>query len=275
MAHIITGEKIQQLCAIYFGLADDFSYNPRIANDQHKHYDLANLLTPFSNPFTIFCYSHRIDLLSQKVHLLLNPFILVTHNSDGEVHDSPLVQRILTCQNLNLWYAQNLCFDHDKLTLLPIGLANSMWPHGNLQFFENPDTLNIDKSMDVYFQFNIDTNPSKRQTCFDALSGKLPWLPTINPLDNLNRLKSYRFCICPEGNGVDTHRLWEALYLQVVPIVLNTPFSTILHSYGVPLLILDHWSDLDMSSLNYSQFDFTDERFFLISTFIDDYLHNR
>ena len=27
------------------------------------------------------------------------------------------------------------------------------------------------------------------------------------------------FCACPKGNGVDTYRFWEALYLGTIPIV--------------------------------------------------------
>jgi hypothetical protein len=276
MATILTGEKVQQLCDIYLGFPEDFLYNPIIARQGSKHCHLQRLATPFSNPPTVFCYSHHIELLSEKIDLFLNPFILVTHNSDNIVDDRLEVQRILASPNLKKWYAQNLCYQHDKLVLLPIGYANSRWAHGNMVLFNDArfmsDSSLLNKSLDVYFHFNIITSKIKRDVCYNALSYKLPWLPMLSPVDNLNRLKNYRFCICPEGNGVDTHRLWEALYLRVVPIVLNTPFSRILKSYGVPLLILDQWSDLDINSLNYTDYDFTNETFLRISTFTGHYL---
>ena len=106
-----------------------------------------------------------------------------------------------------------------------------------------------------YFNFNISTNRQKRQPCFDALRDKLEWLNPVEPLQNLFRLKEYEFCICPEGNGVDTHRLWEALYLKTVPIVIKSEFTEIIKD-KVPLVILENWSDFDMSQLDYSKYDF-------------------
>ena len=30
---------------------------------------------------------------------------------------------------------------------------------------------------------------------------------------------NYSFELCPEGNGMDTHRFYEALFLNTIPIV--------------------------------------------------------
>ena len=83
-------------------------------------------------------------------------------------------------------------------------------------------------SKQIYFNFNIDTNKIKRQVCFNQLKNKLIWCNNLSYLDYLKLLKEYEFCICPEGNGVDTHRLWECLYLKVVPIVIKSEFTNIL-----------------------------------------------
>jgi hypothetical protein len=37
----------------------------------------------------------------------------------------------------------------------------------------------------------------------------------------LEQLAEHRFCLCVRGNGLDTHRFWESLYLKVIPIVIN------------------------------------------------------
>ncbi len=34
-----------------------------------------------------------------------------------------------------------------------------------------------------------------------------------------SRLSEYKFWICPRGNGLDTHRAWEALYVGAVPVI--------------------------------------------------------
>lgn len=52
-----------------------------------------------------------------------------------------------------------------------------------------------------------------------------------------NRL--YPFWISPRGNGIDCHRTWEALYLDVIPIVWNNSL-TVLYEDLPMLVINDH-----------------------------------
>lgn len=260
---IVTGERVQQICDVYFGFKEDFDFNPVIKQQTDKHFNLHNLKMEYSNPYKIFCYSHRIKDLSNKIHFLKNKFILITHNSDGEIRDEPETRIILDCPNLYKWYAQNICFDNSKLFFLPIGIANSQWPHGNINLFNNELVLYnlFNKTENIYFNFNIDTNRSKRSLCYNILKNKLLWLDNISPSENILRLSKYKFCICPEGNGVDTHRLWEALYLKTIPIVIKSDFTNILQKYNVPLVILDTWNDLNIDSLNYNDYDFTNDNF--------------
>ena len=210
MEEIITGEKIQQICNIYVGKIEDFKYNPIIKSDVSKLVNIDLINKDIRNPYYIFCYGHLINELSFKIKYFKNNFVLITHNSDKNIELTEEVKNILQCNNLVKWYAQNLTFQHDKMNLLPIGLANSMWPHGNLTPFNDHKLINnlLNKTKFIYFNFNIQTNFKKREVCHNTFKNKLPWLENIEPTANLYRLKEYKFCICPEGNGVDTHRLW-------------------------------------------------------------------
>jgi|688.fasta_scaffold276100_2 hypothetical protein len=267
--NIITGEKIQQICNLYIGKQEDFNYNPVIKNQTNKHLNINSLNNEVDNPYYIFCYPHLINELSFKINYFKNKFILITHNSDQNIGPFDSVKIILNCNNLVKWYAQNLLFNHDKLHLLPIGLANSMWPHGNLTPFSDTNLINnlSNKSKFIYFNFNINTNVEKRRPCYEILKNRLTWLDNVNPVLNLYRLKEYKFCICPEGNGVDTHRLWECLYLKVVPIVINTSFTQILTKYNIPLVILNDWNDIFSINLIYENYTFNDEIFINLSDF--------
>ena len=271
--NIVTGEKIQQLCNIYFGFQEDFDFNPIIKQQSDKHFNLNNLNTEIENPYYVFCYSHRINELSDKIHLLKNKFVLVTHNSDVEVIECSEVLHILYYCNLDKWYAQNLCFEHPKLFFLPIGIANSMWNHGNLNIFNNEKILqnSNNKSKNIYFNFNIDTNKNKRELCFDSLKNKLEWLNNVSPEDNILRLSEYKFCICPEGNGCDTHRLWEALYVKTIPVVFKSDFTTILEKNGIPIIVINSWGDFDESKLTYNNSLFENENYQKIINFSDNY----
>lgn len=258
---ILSGEKIQQLCDIYIGTKEDFNCNPLIQNDTSKHVSIDMMNEPWNNPLYVFCYTHRIHLLSEKLHLFQNKFVLVTHNSDGIIIPDSTCLSILNSEKIITWYGQNICFEHPKLKFLPIGFANSMWPHGNTSLLTDSYLENITKTKKVYFHFNIHTNAQKRQPCYDSLKNKIEWLHTINPVENLDRLSKYEFCICPEGNGVDTHRLWECFYLKVVPIVIKSDFTTILLKQGIPLHVLDTWNDLDIDKLNYELYHFENKTF--------------
>ena len=260
---IVTGEKIQQLCDIYLGDNGDFNFNPLIGSQVDKHKNINDINDSYNNPFLIFCYSHLLDKLVKKIDFFSNNFILVTHNSDGEIKDNDCSRTILNNKLLIRWYGQNVCFYDEKLEIIPIGFANRQWVHGNLSLFDDKDFLNNlgVKTGNVYFNFNIATNINKRGECYDKLKSKLEWLGSVSPEDNLRRLSRYKFCVCPEGNGVDTHRLWECLYLRVVPIVLRTDFTRVLMRFNIPLVILDSWDELCEDKLDYGKYFFYDIKF--------------
>jgi len=264
-AKIVTGEKIQQQCEKYFGTPSDFLFNPKTGRDTWKHHDVTIWNDVIDNPKLLFCYSRSLPFFAAKVHLLKNEFVLVTHNSDHCVDlNDESVKRILNSGKCLKWFAQNLVSVSNNIVLpLPIGIANSQWQHGNLQVFDDGSLHmhNTTKTKPIYFQFKIQTCPSKRNECFAKVAPLVPWLPSVPPSDNLIRLKEYQFCICPEGNGPDTHRFWEALYVRTVPIVLKSNFIANFQMYHVPMVALDKWEDLATTILRYEDYDFTDPVF--------------
>jgi hypothetical protein len=46
----------------------------------------------------------------------------------------------------------------------------------------------------------------------------------VRHIQHVSNVKKCKFCICPEGNGFDCHRLWECLYLDVIPICEKSVF---------------------------------------------------
>ena len=108
--------------------------------------------------------------------------------------------------------------------------------------------------------FKVSTNFAKRDICQQLLVQKgVPFLPYMEPGLNIERLQTFKFCICPEGNGLDTHRLWEAYYVKTVPILLrNTHSEIIKNTTGLPIILLDSWNDFDYDKLpDYDSFDFS------------------
>lgn len=257
---IITGEKIQSIADIFIGNEGDFNYNPYISQQTQKRKYLSDFENgqPYNNPRIVFCYGPLIYALSKIIHLFENPFILITHNSDENIlPNKPEIDNMLNCKKIIRWYSQNVHVRHEKLYFLPIGIANHQWAHGNLYMFESVFSKNVEKTKSIYFNFNIDTNKTVRQECYNMFCEKIPFLENCSPFENVHRMAEYKFCICPNGNGLDTHRLWECFYLKVVPILLRNTYSEIIkETTGLPMILLDNWTDLNLETLNYSQYDF-------------------
>lgn len=241
---IITGEKIQELASVYCGVQSDFDYNPRIRQQYHKCLDLNFLTYSYNNPHIVFCYGYdTLDLFSSKLHLFQNPFILITHNSDTNITDK--FRDILESNKIIKWICQNKMYDHPKLYFIPIGIANSMWPHGNLDYLINIINSPLNKVNNFYFNFSISTNKNEREQCRNELIKRgLDFLPNLDYYNYLRVLSSYKFAICPPGNGIDCHRIWECYYLGVIPILKRSLFTEQL-SYYFPCVILNDWNQFD------------------------------
>jgi hypothetical protein len=253
------------------GDSNDFAYNPLISKKKDKHKNINDIICEYNNPQIVFCYTHQINNLCDKLHFFKNPFILITHNSDDNIENNKLSNYLLNSSKIKKWYAQNICFEHPKLVPLPIGIANSMWPHGNMSYFsslhiDNMNTFHLLKNNKIYFNFPLHTNINSRIMCYNSLCKKIEFLPTISPNDDKKRLATYQFSICPESNGVDTHRLWESIYLQTIPIVLNTSFNQILKKkYNLNMVLLNSWDDFDENKLIYNDYTFDNTYFDKIS----------
>jgi hypothetical protein len=242
---MISGELIQELCDVYCGHQSDFDRNPRIRTQTHKHVPLDRISGPWNNPPRIFCYSHCLREFMQILPLLQNDFTLLSHNEDTNIDDSYLA--LADHPKLLFWHAQNVMFNHPKLGGLPIGIANSMWPHGNQEILSHVVGKKLEKTNSVFFNFSIWTNRAERTACAEALH-YLPWQPMQEFQPYLETLATYKYAISPPGNGIDCHRIWECIYLGVIPVVLRSTFTERLNRI-FPCVLLDKWSDFNVDAV--------------------------
>jgi hypothetical protein len=76
------------------------------------------------------------------------------------------------------------------------------------------------------------------------------WVTVANkePFDwYIDNIYHHPFVICPEGNGIDTHRTWECLYMGTVPIEkrnINNQFYT-----DLPIMFVDDWDEVTEDNL--------------------------
>jgi hypothetical protein len=66
----------------------------------------------------------------------------------------------------------------------------------------------------------------------------------INNLPNIyEHNRQYPFWLSPRGGGLDCHRTWEALYLDIIPIVWNNSLNVLYDN--LPVLIINGYEELN------------------------------
>jgi hypothetical protein len=186
-----------------------------------------------------------------NIHTLRPSNIWITGHSDYSI-DTDIYNKYQ--HNCNIWYAVNKNVDNEKVKALPLGITNytnesELHPiYGNvdimLEVMAQPKEI---KNL-VYLNFNINTFPSERQRCYDYFKDKTYVTKGIieNTLDGrkkfLQEVREHKFVLCPRGNGIDTHRLWETLYMGSIPIVKK--HLAMDEFVDLPILFIDDWTDI-------------------------------
>ena len=227
-----------------------------------------NFISLCDNEKIFYCHTHEV--FDFFVNPPKNNFILITHNSDGSVTETPKrfdsgssndcdINKINIPDNLIKWYGQNIDVVHDKIESIPIGLENSMYfpqlkkreklvSASQRSKKQNPTKL-------IYMNFSLWTNPQARSHCYNTFKN-CSWVTNDcshsvvqeNYSIWLEQVLDHHYVLCPRGNGIDTHRLWETLYAGRIPVVLkehNTKYYE-----NLPILFVDDWSDLNIDFLN-------------------------
>jgi hypothetical protein len=173
------------------------------------------------------------------------------HNSDHTINESHL--NFLNDSKLIALFSQNATISHDKIQCLPIGIANSMWPHGNSKNVADLSKENSkSKDFKIMVNFRPDTYKPHRtnvlKNIFDNLKSHSKLLQTNAPtILSLKNSQSSIFTACPRGNGPDTHRLWESLYMGSIPLVDQMTNSEYFND--LPLIYIKDWSKIDLKFL--------------------------
>lgn len=190
-----------------------------------------------------FIKTDFIDKFKENVDFIGKSVVLITHNSDYSITEKH--KSILESDRLLIWLSQNVNYEHYKLHSIPIGLSNVGYPNGDTGYFDKVIAMNIPKTKMLHCSYSICTNRDKRNACLNE-TGVAPNRCT-DFKDYLPNLAASRFVISPEGNGIDCVRIWEALYVKTIPIVLNC--HNISFYSDLPMVVLNSWKqfkDIDL-----------------------------
>lgn len=174
-------------------------------------------------------------------------FVLVTQNSDRDFTQE-MIRDI--GKYTNKIYAINCSAADDKIIKIPIGFND----HAT-ETIESEEMSMSQKQNLIYVNFKLQHHKD-RDVCFDYFK-KLEWVDIeseILPLEVFySKLKTFKYCVCPRGTGIDTHRVYESLFFGVIPIVKKSELDEMYEK--LPILIVERWEDIDYKYLtdNYEE----------------------
>jgi hypothetical protein len=232
----VSGERLAALCDHVWS-AD--RRNPMVRSQQ------------LASGSTVFAQVDDIPTVLERAKLRPSKFVLVT--AEGDKPASAELARWRPPQ-VSAWFSTNATAEH--VECLPLGLGGSYCQVTT----KAPDlaaaqTPNESRPHWLYVNFRPNTNPPVRGPLLEKLQALAPqdWLTlhdpseTLSPSEYLQRMTSHRFVLCPPGNGLDTHRMWEALYTKTIPIVLHNAASK--HFSDLPLVAIRDAEELNLSFL--------------------------
>jgi len=198
---------------------------------------------------------HTEVFMSATFYGYVNCKVAVTRSElDFEINDAVLQQLAGKLSPDLVWLTTNANVDHPRIQALPIGITNYCGYHpyhaviGDTQKFKNliDAQMRTQRSL-VLMNFLDRTNFAVRNEVRSLFKGKrfvteiAYGANEIGYAQYVDGLRSHPFCLAPRGNGIDTHRIWEALYAGCIPIVQKTQA---LRSFeDLPILFVDRWED--------------------------------
>jgi hypothetical protein len=208
--------------------------------------------------------------INHLLKFMTKSFIIVIGGNDFTMpNDYPSIQKLLDNPNLLYIYSQNNIGENPKLKSLPIGLDyhtlkfyKGLHPWSNIIApIESIEQEKLLFEIKNSFKNLKDTNPlavtnfhhamseplrrrQYRYPIYETLKDKecIIWLPNQNREEFWKSLNDNMFVICPFGNGLDTHRIWEVLCLGRIPIVEKNILNKVYDL--LPIIELENWNDI-------------------------------
>eukprot|EP00940_MAST-03C_sp_MAST-3C-sp2_P000001 g1.t1 len=196
-------------------------------------------------PNAVVCAMGTGGVLSKLFKLdIKTPFTLITLENDEAV---PQDVRWLKHKYLKRWYGWNS--NHPDVLPIPIGL-NEDSQLGPMTRAKKAATkvekllvnFKQDRTERINLYRRIQNEPYVHVETYSK-----KWTNANSLTAHYERLSQFKWTLCPRGAGEDTHRLWEALYLGSIPVVLKSRLSSLYE--GLPVIQLNSWNELSLDTL--------------------------
>lgn len=180
----------------------------------------------------------------------------------SDLRTSRLVSKLVKItQGVTSIFGTNLEPIPDFAYSIPIGVTNNTSEShlhqilGDPTHFSSADSrgdLPRDFSPSILSNFTAANNKRARRNLLKVLKGLPTSIKVYHSEPDFSREGRVRFLAscrtaglvaCPEGNGIDTHRLWETIYMGGVPVVTESRFMNALFD-KIPVVTLRRWEEM-------------------------------
>jgi len=197
-------------------------------------------LEQIRNARVIFVRSLELQNFLDEYGASLSARVIISGNSDHEFHEElilPPSVKLLLLQN-------SFVSDGSRIQTLPIGIEDFRWGvNGNPKFL-NFNRFDVANNEILFGPFGL-THSARALVISEISSHEGPWNLLeryIQPREFDKLTAQYRYVAAVRGNGVDTHRLWEALYRGRYPIIQKDSWSRSLNGLGLPIIEVSEWN---------------------------------
>lgn len=264
------------------GLAAHCDHRPRVLRGDTRLFDKRDY-QDIRNGDRVYVVTSVLDKFIQQVFPQIVrdnvTIILATGSSDCGVPNE--ISRVLkmdiftfvrhNSKHIARWYTQNCdCDGHPLIRPIPIGLDYHTLEDRTMEWGPQQTPLEQETLLKHIARKCADTKEQKQVKCFSyfhfikfnrhgrdrhiaaavlKLRSFNDFLQTKAPRKEVwEKHARYHFVVSPHGNGLDCHRTWEALALGCIPIVKRSTLDPLFE--GMPVLIVNEWSDISVPMLN-------------------------
>ena len=199
---------------------------------------------PLKDGDVIFVKTDLLDVFCTDIlPRLSKTFTLVTGHSDLSPSADALIA-IEANPNVRRWFAVNAAWANYKTTCIPLCLAE-------------PDRAHGDQAALARCAAAVVPEAKLDKVLLPPPSATHPWRLELGAFEHpalvkiaermpyeayLTELARYRYALCPRGNGIDVHRVYEAILMKTIPVYVSDSVPALYKH--LPVVVVRSLADL-------------------------------
>lgn len=261
----------------------------QIADLNLTHYHSCHIDMDYLNSkekIIVFCL-HGMSYINKLLPFLNNvskPFVLITAMEDTQLPleiDISIMNKILSSPFFKHWFSVNKTIPNDNIfTSIPYGL--DFWTLTTKPYFGDNNKSMIQQNQDLesiisssshfsqripkiyanfHFNFTDDRHGGMRRKLLHIIPKDIIYYQEnrLPRSESYKCISKYSFVVSPYGHGFDCIRTFEALCLGCI-VIMKKSFLDIIYE-GLPILLLDEWTDINETLLTKTLNEFKNKQF--------------